>query len=270
MRGCGSGRDFDNVKYPPRRGWDVVGGSPANDLMHGGYTTNLLKRCPACGRQAVFEEDSYTKSPKGERARVFIGFCPSCELRTRTPGTLREAVTQWQTGQYSPDSWLYCHRPQFDSYGVAELCNVVCGTAYEDLRMYVEIMMGGDIRIPRVALTSHKRPASCLAWEETYSHSELEVRRIDEFFRKSPLAFALDHDAVMSKLRKELFPDLTPDERMKIPLDPTEMWRGKEITKQCIAERNLKKQPSEEDTQPEETSVSISKRIRRRATAKKT
>ena len=269
MMGCGSGRDFDNVKYPPRRGWDVVGGRPSDDFMHGGYTTNLLKPCPVCGRQAVFEEDSYNKAPKGERARVFIGFCPTCELRTRTPGTLREAVTQWQRGEYSPDSWLHCHRPQFDSWGVSELCNVVCGTAYEDLRMYVEIMMGGDIRIPRVARTSHKQRVTEPTEEETYSHSELEVRRIDQFFRTSPLAFALDRDAVMSKLRKELFPDLTPKERLKISLDPTEMWRGKEIAKKCIAERNLKKQPSAEDTQPEETSVSISKRTRRRATRKK-
>jgi len=264
-----NGRDFDSVKYPPRRGWDVAGGRPSDDYMHGGYTTNLLKPCPVCGRQAVFEEDSYNKAPKGERARVFIGFCPTCELRTRAPGTLREAVTQWQRGEYSPDSWLHCHRPQFDSWGVSELCNVVCGTAYEDLRMYVEIMMGGDIRIPRVALSSHRRPKEDQTMEETYSHSELEVRRIDEFFRKSPLAFALDHDAVMSKLRKELFPNLTPKERLKIPLDPTEMWRGKEIAKKCIAERNLKKQQSAVDTQPEETSVSISKRTRRRATRKK-
>lgn len=264
MRGCGSGRDFDSVKYPPRRGWDVVGGSPANDLMHGGYTTNLLKPCPVCGRQAVFEEDSYNKTPKGERARVFIGFCPTCELRTRTPGTLREAVTQWQTGQYSPDSWLHCHRPKLDSWGVAELCNVVCGTAYEDLRMYVEIMMGGDVRIPRVALSSHRRPKEDPAWEETYSHSELEVRRIDQFFRTSPCAFALDHDAVMSKLRKEMFPDLTPEERLKIPLDPTEMWKGKEIAKKCIAERNSRKPQSGEDTQAESTPRNLQKHTPKR------
>jgi hypothetical protein len=228
--------------------------------MHGGYTTNLLKPCPVCGRQAVFEEDSYNKTPKAERARVFIGFCPTCELRTRTPGTLREAVTQWQTGQYSSDSWLHCHRPKLDSFGVAELCNVVCGTAYEDLRMYVELMMEEDIRIPRVIIPSHRRPQTEPTEEETYSHSELEVKRIDEFFRTSPLAFALDRDAVMSKLRKELFPDLTPEERTKIPLDPTEMWRGKEVVGQCIAERNLRKQPSAEDTRAEPMFRSTSRR----------
>lgn len=245
------GRCFEDVKYPPRRGWDVVESSPSEGWMHGGYTTDVLKRCPVCGRRAVFEEDSYAKTPKSERARVFIGFCPTCELRTRTPGTLREAVTQWQTGQYSPDSWLHCHRPKLDSFGVAELCNVVCGTAYEDLRMYVELMMGEDIRIPRVIIPSHRRPQTEPTEEETYSHSELEVKRIDEFFRTSPLAFALDRDAVMSKLRKELFPGLTPEERMKIPLDPTEMWRGKEVVRKCIAERNSRKQQFSEDTPAE-------------------
>ena len=255
-----NGRCFEDTKYPPRRGWEVVESDSHDGWMHGGYTTDVLKRCPVCGRRAVFEEDSYAKAPKSERARIFIGFCPTCELRTRTPGTLREAVTQWQTVQYSPDSWLHCHRPKLDSFGVAELCNVVCGTAYEDLRMYVDIMLGNDIRIPRVARTSHKQRATELTEEETYSHSELEVRRIDEFFRTSPLAFALDRDAVMSKLRKELFPDLTPKERLKIPLDPTEMWRGKEIAKKCIAERNSRKQPSAEDMQAEPMFRSTSRR----------
>jgi len=141
---------------------------------------------------------------------------------------------------------------------------VVCGTAYEDLRMYVEIMMGGDIRIPRVALSGHRRPSADLSEEETYSHSELEVRRIDEFFRTSPLAFALDRDAVMSKLRKELFPDLMPEERMKIPLDPTEMWIGKDVVRKCIAERNSRKQQSSEDMPAEKTQRNLQKHTQKR------
>lgn len=248
-------RDFSPGKYPPRRGWAVVGTNPTNGYMHGGYTTDQLKTCPVCKRQAVFEEDVRDAAPKGERARVFIGICPTCELRTRESGTLREAVTQWQMRQFSPDSLLHCHRPnpdKFDTWGCALMCESAAKHAYEDLQLFVELMMNTP--------EDH----------EDFSKYKAEVERIEDFFRRSPLAFALDPEAVASKLRRDLWPELTPKERLKIPLKLTQMYKGKEIAEKCIAERNLKKQLSVEDMQPEETPGSILKRIRNNSTQKKT
>ena len=253
--GIAGTKDYSPGKYPPRRGWIVVGTNPGNGYVHGGYTTDQLRRCPVCGRQAVFEEDCRNATPTGERARVFIGICPTCELRTREPGTLREAVTQWQMRQFSPDSLLHCYRPKpdkFDTWACALMCESAAKHAYEDLQLFVELMMNTP--------EDH----------EDFSKYKTEVGRIEDFFRRSPLAFALDPEAVASKLRRDLWPELTPKERLKIPLKMTQMYKGKEIAEKCIAERNSKRQQSVEDTQPEETPGSILKRIRKQSTQRKT
>ena len=253
--GTAGTKDYSSEKYPPRRGWTVVGTNPKNGYVHGGYTTDQLRRCPVCGRQAVFEEDCRSAAPTEERTRVFIGICPTCELRTKDSGTLREAVTQWQMRKFSSDSLLHCHRPKpakFDTWACALMCESAAKHAYEDLQLFVELMMNTPEDL------------------EDFTMLRSEVARIEDFFRRSPLAFALDPDAVASKLRRDLWPELTPKERLKIPLKLTEMYKGKEIAEKCIAERNLKRQQSVEDTQPEGTPDSTPRHTRRKCTRKKT
>lgn len=212
-------------KYPPRGAWEIASAHPKTGYNHGGYTSRKIRPCPACGRDAVFEEDAYRRTPPHERAKYFYGYCPTCELRTRESGTLKEAVMQWQERKFSPDSWLHCHRPRLDSWGCSLLSEAACRDAYEDARFYVEQMQ--------------KANQKCEKDEE----ARAELNRIEEFFRTSPLAFALDPEAVISKLRKELYPELTPEERMKIPLKLAKLYKGKEIVRKCTAKKNSQKQP---------------------------
>lgn len=216
---------FYDKKYPPRGAWSVAKTRPSDNYMHGGYTSEKLRRCPVCGRQAVFEEDVRRKTDPCERAKYFFGFCPTCELHTKESGTLKEAVMQWQERKYSYDSWLHCHRPKLDTWGCALLCESLAKSAYNDARFYVDYMMQNSAK-----------------QDEALNSARNALNEIETFFVKSPFAFALDPDAVVSKMRQEFFPELTPDERLKIPLKLSQLYKGKEIAKACIAKRNSQKQ----------------------------
>lgn len=200
-------------KYPPRGAWRVMQTTPSNDIMHGGYTSEKLRKCPVCHRFPVFEEDAARRSPHGEKAKWFIGFCPSCELRTRDSGTLKEVVMQWQERKYSPDSWLHCHRPKLDRWGCALLCEAMSRDAYEEAMFYIDLMQ------------------KTTEDAEKFTSAKLALDDIESFFRTSPFASELDPDAVISKMRKELFPNATPEERIQIPLRMSKLYNGKEIIK---------------------------------------
>lgn len=211
-------------KYPPRGAWRVMQTSPSNDIMHGGYTSEKLRKCPVCHRFPVFEEDAARRSSHGEKAKWFIGFCPSCELRTRDSGTLKEVVMQWQERKYSPDSWLHCHRPKLDTWGCALLCEAVAREAYDDAMFYIDLMQ-------HTATDAEK-----------FTSAKVMLNDIENFFRTSPLTFALDLDAVISKMRKELYPDMTPEQRMQIPLSMSKLYNGKEIVKKWLEkQQSIKK-----------------------------
>lgn len=214
-------------KYPPRGAWETASTHHNKDYNHCGYTSPKLRPCPVCGRAAVFEEDAYRRTPPRERAKFFYGYCPTCELHTGESGTLKEAVMQWQTRKFSPGSGLHCHRPKLDEWGCSLLCEAVCRDAYEDARFCVEQMQKADQK--------HE--------EDEGARDELD--RIEKFFRTSPLAFALDPEAVISKLRKELYPDMTPEERMKIPLKLSKLYNGREIVRKwkCTVRKNSQKLP---------------------------
>lgn len=198
--------------------------TPSNDIMHGGYTSEKLRKCPVCHRFPVFEEDAARRSPHGEKAKWFIGYCPSCELRTRDSGTLKEVVMQWQDRKYSPDSWLHCHRPKLDRWGCALLCEAVAREAYDDAMFYIDLMQ-------HTATDAEK-----------FTSAKVMLNDIENFFRTSPLTFALDLDAVISKMRKELYPDMTPEQRMQIPLSMSKLYNGKEIVKKWLEkQQSIKK-----------------------------
>lgn len=217
------------IKYPPRGAWVVVKTSPASNLMHGGYTSGKLRKCPVCGRPPVFEEDADPKRKTGrlQKAKYFIGYCPSCELRTENSGTLKEAVMQWQEKKWSTDSWLHCHRPKLDPWGCVALCEAVVRTAYEDTMLYLDLMR------------KSRRD------DESFSAARDALNGFEKFFRTSIFAAYLDPDAVISKIRRDLFPDMTPEERTQIPLKLSELYHGEEYVKawkrQCTKKKSSSK-----------------------------
>ena len=224
-------RDIDfNVKYPPRGSWIVHGTRAAggdNDMsyVHGGYYSEKLRRCPVCRRFPVFQESAYHATPPTEKAKVFYGFCPTCELRTRKPGTLKEAVVQWQNRKFSRDSLLVCHRPRLDTYGCRLLCNQVVGEAIDDALFYARNMLEADV---------------CSELFQSYRH---ELKKLEQFFRESVFMFELDADGVISEIRRAIFPMLEPKDRVKIPLHLYELYKGKEIVRECTNRKNSKKRP---------------------------
>ena len=223
MRGGRGSFNSLEAKYPPRGAWSVVKAKPMNNYMHQGYTSAKLRPCPVCGRQAVFEECQMRKTMPFEKAKYFIGFCPTCELRTES-GTLKKAVIAWQEKRYTPDSWLHCHRPKLDTAGCALLCEAATASAYEDARFYAAEMLKAK------------------ADSEYFTSLKKDLDRLEVFFRTSPLAFALDPDAVISKIRKELFPELEPKDRLRIPLRLSELYKGKAVVVECMMKKNLRKQ----------------------------
>ena len=105
----------ESAKYPPRGSWEVHRKAHVDgyDYDHAGYYSEKLRPCPVCGRYPVFEEDARHMTAEDEKARFFVGVCPTCSLRTKGHGvTLKEAVYQWQRREFTPDSWLVCHRPR--------------------------------------------------------------------------------------------------------------------------------------------------------------
>lgn len=217
---------FDD-KYPPRGAWEVhrCGHGANYDYNHGGYYSEKLRRCPVCGRFPVFQESAYDSKPGDIPAKVFFGYCPTCELRTKKPGTLKEAVMQWQERKFSDDTFLVCHRPRLDTYGCRLLCNKVVDSAIEDALFYAfqrqDAEYGSEI------------------WT-SYGQS---LKKLEEFFRTSVFMFELDPDGVISDIRRALYPTLEPKDRIKIPLHLAQLYKGKEILKKCTQKRNSSAQP---------------------------
>lgn len=220
---------FDD-KYPPRGAWEVhrCGHSTDFDYNHGGYYSEKLKPCPACGRYPVFQEAAYDSGPRDIPVRVFIGFCPTCELRTKNPGTLKEAVMQWQDRRFSHDSFLVCHRPRaetLDTYGCRLLCNEVVDSAIESALFYA--FQRQDVQEGSEIWTSYGKA----------------LTELEDFFRTSVFMFELDPDGVISDIRRALYPTLEPKDRIKIPLHLAQLYKGKEIVKRCTQKTNSSKQP---------------------------
>lgn len=219
-----------SIKYPPRGSWIVHGtrntdGEKAMSYVHGGYYSEKLRRCPVCKRYPVFQESAYDATPQTEKAKVFFGFCPTCELRTRKPGTLKEAVMQWQYREFSPDSLLVCRRPRLDTYGCRLLCKEIVDEAIEDALFYERELLDTS-------------PYSDLFYSYLDTLEDLE-----KFFRESVFMFELDADGVISEIRRALFPTLEPKDRIRIPLHLTELYKGKEIVRECTNRKNSKKRP---------------------------
>ena len=220
-------RQVFKVKYPPRGAWEwkLRMHFDSIDYLHEGYWSEKLKPCPVCGRIPVFEEYVYESTPADQPAKIFVGFCQTCELRTRKPGRLKEAVLQWQSRRFSPDSLLVCHRPRPDTYGSRMLCNKVVASAIDDALFYAR--MRNETEEGSEAWTSYGG----------------ELKKLEDFFRTSLFMFELDPDGVISDIRKVMYPTLNPEDRIKIPLHLAQIYKGKRLLKECTQKSSLSKQP---------------------------
>ena len=208
--------DEPTVKYPPRGGWVVHRKAHVDgyDYDHAGYYSEQLRKCPVCGRHPVFEEDARYATGETEKARFFIGVCPTCSLRTSGDGlTLKEAVYQWQRREYTEDTWLICHRPKFFESGVRVLCDKIIGTVIDDALMY--------------ARRRQDVPKSSDEWKALGRLLD----ELEQFFRTSCFMYALDPDGIISDIRRALYPNMDPEKRIRIPLQLSRLYEGKAIKK---------------------------------------
>lgn len=213
-------------KYPPRGSWRIMHSGTENgrDYYFTGYYSEKLRRCPVCGRFPVFTESVYDASPEDTKAKVFLGYCPTCCLRTKDPGTLKEAVYQWQDRKYSKDSLLVCHRPRLDSYGCRMLSQKVIKTVIDDSLFFAQ------------------KRQECQIGSESWESYGTELKKLEKFFRESVFMFEMDADGVISDIRRILYPTLEPKDRIRIPLHLHELYNGKEVEKECHP-KNSKTQP---------------------------
>lgn len=217
------------VKYPPRGAWLVHRSSTGPkdtdkggvQYYHSGYWTDKVRPCPCCGRRPVFQEYYYASTGRDKPAKIFIGICPTCELRTREPGTLKDSVYAWQRRDYSPDSWLHCHRPRLDTYMSKRLCDMVVRDAIDDALQLVDVM------------------AKETPYTEAYQSHAADLDALEGFFRRSPLLVEMDADGILSDIRRVAYPELTPAERVKIPLRMSKLCEYKEYANKCLRQRSL-------------------------------
>lgn len=244
-------------KYPPRRGWKITTTHPGSKLYHSGYTSDLLKQCPCCRSYPAFEEASSSDQGPEERAKVFIGICPKCELRTRKEGTLKESVIQWQRRDFSRNSIAMNRRPKLRSEeGIRDLCSKMVSKAIDDTICLIKMQ---------------KKNYAGVA---DYVNVEKDLNKLENFFRTSCFMWELDCDGLISDIRKYLYPDLPPAERIKIPLHLRNLYIGegvrKEWNRKCTQKMNSSKQQSDADTAGSASPSSSSKTTPKMNTRKKT
>lgn len=196
--------------YPPRKnctralyrarisedGWE---------MYHIGYKIAKARRC-VCGVEPVFER--YTEDTSVP-AEVFIGICPYCERRTAGEGDLRTVLHQWNAGEISDDSEMLQYSPRELNYeGVALLHRVMVKHAKKDAVYYIRA---------KHEKFGEKRDGNYPVFYGA------ELKKIEDFFRWSPLMLDISADGIMSEIRREMYPGKTHDELMQIPLKLTEM-----------------------------------------------
>lgn len=186
-------------------------------IPHVGYMTTRMMPCK-CGTLPVLEQyvgDLDEHEARNVPATSFVAICPKCELKAKGHGTIEACIKRWNNEQFSSDAMMV-RRPLKDpsTRGCEILSNRVLADAAEEAIMYVkrkhDLMEKLRGRIDDDAREIH--------------YNELQrvrsvLRKLMEFFRDNPLVFTHDEDAILSGIRRSVYPDLTPEERIKIPLD---------------------------------------------------
>lgn len=206
--------------YPELPGWGRRLYSKRNDVrddsIHIGYTHPDAKPCPCCHMSPVFER--YVED-RGVPASVFVAICPRCELRAAGYGTLEQVLDDWNHGRFTDDGWQVHHRlKDVDADAIALLSKKVTADAVSDATDLIETRRKLAKNV-RLAKNEFAREAQ----EQHLKDTMRALREIQHFIEQSPLMLDHDPEAVLSAIRKRVYPDLDTEKRLKVPLDLARM-----------------------------------------------
>ena len=192
------------------------------NVMHIGYTSPEARVCK-CGCYPVFEQYVLDRKEDGSRnipAQSFVAICPRCELRAKGEGTLEEVLETWNRGEYSEDNLLVSEKLSTLSLETAKMLGAVVV-----MRMIEDAI---DMILQKHKIQQELRTLYGAGNEERHGEKVHKVQELtrrlessENFLRYSPLMFDRDPDAVISDIRKAIYPGDTAEDiekRMKIPL----------------------------------------------------
>lgn len=211
---------FDRL-YPDRDdGYTFV--SRRGERLHVGYTHPRTRRC-VCHTPPVFEQYIYDYDEDGNRnvpAQQFVAICPNCEIRARGHGSLEWCRRQWNAGKFSRDTVMVRYSPKWQSdEGIERMCRKVIAGVIEEAVEAVQRKHSLMDRLMGTMIDDGTR-------EVLYNQLKLvrsQIRELSGFIHNSPLMYTFEEDAVLSAIRKQIYPELTPEDRIKIPLNLTRM-----------------------------------------------
>lgn len=208
--------------YPSLEGYELVRSNVSDGDAHRvGYATDRARKC-VCGYYPIFEQYVLDKeeahSPQNTKrkvpAEVFVGICPRCERRTAHEGPLEMVLQEWNRQEFTHDSEMVNHP--------CEEMNT------EGVRQIAELVLAGEIQ-DAVQLVKDRRTLTKKVQDEKseYIREQMyielknivsELRTLEKHLKTHPIFFEQDPDAVLSRIRYMLYPDLTTEERLEIPL----------------------------------------------------
>ena len=191
-------------------------------VMHIGYTSPKARSCK-CGCTPTFEQYVLDRNEDGSRkipAESFVAICPRCELRAKGEGTLEEVLETWNRGEFSEDNLLVSEKLSTLSLETAKMLGAVVV-----MRMIEDSI---DMILQKHKIQQELRSLYGAGNEERHGEKFHKIQELngrlgnaENFLRYSPLMFDRDPDAVISDIRKAIYPGDTAEDiekRMKIPL----------------------------------------------------
>lgn len=201
--------------YPERDGWGYAE-QRTGELYHTGYISGKAIQC-ACGAYPTFEQ--YVGDSDNTHRRVpatlFVAICPHCERRAPGYGTLDEMLAAWNSGERTHDTeMVQAELTNPDTTAATALSNAVIRIAAEEAVELIQKRRKIASELKDQKLSDMRREALYTDLKNVRSN----LRKLQNFFEGSPMLFDKDGDAILSGIRKIVFPDLTYKERTEIPL----------------------------------------------------
>jgi hypothetical protein len=188
-----------------------------NKLLHVGYTSDRMIPC-RCGHFPVLEQYVGDMDEAGIRnipAKSFVAICPKCEMKAVGHGSLERGIRAWNARRYTPDTVMVGRRlTDADMRGCEALSNRVLSDAV--------IEASGYVKRKHDVMEKLRGKLDDDAREIHYGELQrirAALMKLAAFFHESPLVFNHDEEAILSGIRRSVYPDMTIEERLKIPLD---------------------------------------------------
>ena len=202
--------------YPEREGYTrkLTRREP---YIHAGYMSDKMAQC-RCGAFPVLEqyvEDVDENEIRNVPAQDFVAICPVCEVRADTHGSMEQCIKYWNARRFTEDAVMVRHKLKNPNmHGCEMLSNKVLADAVNEAVVFV--------KRKHELMRKLQGPIDDDTREIHYTELtrvRANLRKIADFFHKSPLVFTHEEDAILSGVRRNVYPELTPEERLKIPLD---------------------------------------------------